>query len=103
MIILRFSSLSAKILNFSINKFESSLLSEHLGSVVGSSRLPKKHKRVTLLRSPHVNNTSKENFNYTLFSKEIRVETTELAKFISFVKNCKSYGSLIKITSCMKY
>jgi ribosomal protein S10 len=103
MITLRFSSFSAKILNLSIDKFESSLLDEKLGSIVGSSRLPRKHKKVTLLRSPHVNNTSKEKFSYTLFSKEIKIKTSKLEEFISFVGNCKSYGSLIKVTSSMEY
>ena len=67
------------------------------------SRQTQKKKRKTffsVLRSPHVNKKSQEQFNYYLYSKKLKVHVTQVTKFLTFWKLIQTVlFSDIKVTT----
>lgn len=51
----------------------------------------KKKKKFTVLKSPHVNKTAQEHFNYTLYSKRIKVYSNQPFLFLILLKKLKNY------------
>lgn len=45
-----------------------------------------KKKRLTVLKSPHVNKKAQEQFEYRLFKKQFRIKVTKLFKYLVFLK-----------------
>ena len=45
-----------------------------------------KKKRLTILKSPHVNKKAQEQFEYRLFKKQFRIEVTKIFKYLIFLK-----------------
>jgi ribosomal protein S10 len=48
-------------------------------------------KIITILKSPHVNKKAQEQFEIRLFSKDIKVNTSQTLKFLVFLKKVKTY------------
>lgn len=53
---------------------------------------PKKKNKsiITLLKSPHVNKTAQEQFEFKYFSIKLKIITTQAFKFLIFLKNIKN-------------
>ena len=45
-----------------------------------------KKKRLTVLKSPHVNKKAQEQFEHRLFKKQFRIEVTKIVKYLVFLK-----------------
>ena len=50
----------------------------------------KKKKILTILKSPHVNKTAQEQFEYRVFSKQYLIYSTEYFKYLIFLKKLKT-------------
>ena len=64
-----------------------------------------KIKRVSVLKSPHVNKTAQEQFEFELFSSKLIVETTQTFKILTLIKKLKSTvlsSVKIKLNSIVK-
>ena len=59
-----------------------------LGFNIRISQYQKNKKRTffSVLRSPHVNKTSQEQFEYFIYNKKIKIHVSQLAKFIFIFK-----------------
>jgi ribosomal protein S10 len=66
-------------------KIEDFISSAKLGVLKDTTRFPRRNKKFTLLRSPHVNNKSKEKFSYTIHTKEIQISTNEFTKINNYL------------------
>jgi ribosomal protein S10 len=55
--------------------------------------ISKKQKKIviTILKSPHVNKTAQEQFEMRFISKQLRISTTQIYKFIIFLKKVKNF------------
>jgi ribosomal protein S10 len=62
------------------------LQSQQADSSVKVVKLPTKKKTVTVLKSPHVNSKSKEQFAYTIHSCNVITPPLEDVDIISFLK-----------------
>merc|ERR1712187_248193 len=77
-------------------------LKRYLNLLIKSSKLLKlnltnrtnsgkrKIKRVSVLKSPHVNKTAQEQFEFELFSSKLIVETTQTFKILTLIKKLRS-------------
>lgn len=89
----------------SINKviIKIKLLSEKYGILLGGVVcLPTRKSKYTLLRSPHVNKKSREQFEIRKHSRLLRIKSSSEEKinfFIKEVKNICPAGVTLKITS----
>jgi ribosomal protein S10 len=51
----------------------------------------KKHKKIfTILKSPHVNKTAQEQFEFILFSKKIKIDTFQVLKILIVLKKLQT-------------
>lgn len=50
----------------------------------------KKKKILTILKSPHVNKTAQEQFEYRVFSKQYLIYSTQYFKYLIFLKRLKT-------------
>ena len=50
----------------------------------------KKKKKISILKSPHVNKTAQKHFQYVYFSVRVSVKTHELQKNLVFLKKIKN-------------
>jgi ribosomal protein S10 len=55
-----------------------------------SNKFSNKKKVVTLLKSPHVNKTAQEHFEFRIFSQEIQITSLFLTKNLIFIKKILS-------------
>ena len=77
------------------------LSKEHHIPLGGLVPLPTKKTKLTLLRSPHVNKQSREQFEIRKHSRLLRVETVEKRKVLTFLKEVRKtcpLGVTIKTT-----
>lgn len=49
-----------------------------------------KTKRFTVLKSPHVNKTAQEQFESNLFSINVRINSSDILKFLILIKNVQN-------------
>lgn len=52
----------------------------------------KKKKNFTVLKSPHVNKSAQEHFNYTIYSKRIKIYSNQPFLFLILLKKLKNYA-----------
>ena len=57
--------------------------------VKGPIPLPTRKERFDLLRSPHVNKKSQEQFEYSLHCKQLKIHVSQLARFLTVWKSIK--------------
>lgn len=82
---LKISSRNKKSLKGFLNFFSDHLRTK-FNNVEKSNRIYNKKKIVTLLKSPHVNKTAQEKFEYRVFTSKILVMSSSLNKNFIFTK-----------------
>ena len=98
--LIRLKSFEHGSLNDTVDKIKV-LSKEHNISLGGVVPLPTKKTKMTLLRSPHVNKQSREQFEIRKHSRVLRVETLDKEKVLAFLKevsNTCPVGVTIKTT-----
>nr|AGH24402.1 ribosomal protein S10 [Reclinomonas americana ATCC 50284] len=70
--------------------------------IIGPISLPTKIKKITVLRSPHIDKKSREQFEMRTYAKTIQIETltknsNEIIDFIEQFKNNLFFGLNIKV------
>ena len=98
--LIRLKSFEHGSLNDTVDKIKV-LSKEHNISLGGIVPLPTKKTKMTLLRSPHVNKQSREQFEIRKHSRVLRVETLDKDKVLAFLKevsNTCPVGVTIKTT-----
>jgi small subunit ribosomal protein S10 len=99
--LIRLRSFEYSSINKAIIKIK--LLSEEHGILLGGVIcLPTKKTKYTLLRSPHVNKQSREQFEIRKHTRLLRIKSSNKEKIISFIEEVKEIcpvGVTLKITS----
>lgn len=83
--LIRLRSFEHGSLNETVDKIKV-LSKEHNIPLGGVVPLPTKKTKFTLLRSPHVNKQSREQFEIRKHSRVLRVETLDKDKVLAFIK-----------------
>lgn len=70
--------------------------------IIGPISLPTKIKKITVLRSPHIDKKSREQFEMRTYTKTIQVESlnknsNDIVDFIQLFKNNSFFGLNIKV------
>jgi len=78
-----------KVLELFINFFLSLQKASSTWKVVFNS---KKRDVITVLKSPHVNKTAQEQFEYRVYSKKIRINSFKPSIFLLVLKKIKSFS-----------
>lgn len=89
-------SYNHKLLDFFINN----LIKNKKFSKIKSFNLPKKRKKLVVLKSPHVNSKAKEHFEMVVYSRLISLKCfkqSDLIFFENYVKNNLIAGISVKI------
>ena len=99
--LIRLRSFEYNSINKAIIKIK--LLSEEHGILLGGVvSLPTKKTKYTLLRSPHVNKQSREQFEIRKHTRLLRIKSSNKEKVISFIEEVKKIcpvGVTLKTTS----
>ena len=74
MLVVTIRSFSEKFLDFSLDQIKKVLVEKNSTNLYNITRLPKSFKKVTVVRSPHVNKQSKEKFSYTLHTIQLKLK-----------------------------
>ena len=74
-----------KFLTFFINK----KITRKLKLTVLNYQIPSKMKKFTVLKSPHVNKTAQEQFNYKTYKTQITLHTYQIFLLITLIKFIK--------------
>jgi len=85
MLKIKYSSFNPIFIDMATKKIEDFISSAKLGVLTDVTRLPRRNKKITLLKSPHVNSKSKEKFSYAIHTKEIRILTNEFTKIHDYL------------------
>ena len=99
--LIRLRSFEYSSINKAIVKIKS-LSQKHDILLGGTICLPTKTTKYTLLRSPHVNKQSREQFEIRRHSRLLRIKSSDKEKVISLLKEVKDtclVGITLKITS----
>lgn len=68
--------------------------------IMGASSLPMRKKVFTVLRSPHIDKKSREQFEIRTYAKSVNIQNTDdsrLNEFLSWLKQNLSYDVSIKV------
>lgn len=86
LIIIDIYSKNVEVLNSFVNKFFTKAMCKKLKLIILKTTLqkPKTKKVFTALKSPHVNKTSQEQFEYRIYRKQIKCVTFQTLLFLVF-------------------
>ena len=86
MLVVTIRSFSEKFLDFSLDQIKKVLVKKDSIDLYNITRLPKSFKKVTVVRSPHVNKQSKEKFSYTLHTIQLKLKVKDNLNSIELIK-----------------
>ena len=99
MLVVTIRSFSEKFLDFSLDQIKKVLVKKDSIDLYNITRLPKSFKKVTVVRSPHVNKQSKEKFSYTLHTIQLKLKVKDNLKSIKLVKKILPPQVSLKFTT----
>ena len=99
MLVVTIRSFSEKFLDFSLDQIKKTLVEKNSTDLYNITRLPKSFKKVTVVRSPHVNKQSKEKFSYTLHTIQLKLKVKDNLKSIELVKKILPPQVSLKFTT----
>ena len=99
MLVVTIRSFSEKFLDFSLDQIKKVLVKKDSIDLYNITRLPKSFKKVTGVRSPHVNKQSKEKFSYTLHTIQLKLKVKDNLKSIELVKKILPPQVSLKFTT----
>jgi ribosomal protein S10 len=99
MLVVTIRSFSEKFLDFSLDQIKKVLVKKDSIDLYNITRLPKSFKKVTVVRSPHVNKQSKEKFSYTLHTIQLKLKVKDNLKSIELVKKILPPQVSLKFTT----
>ena len=99
MLVVTIRSFSEKFLDFSLDQIKKVLVEKDSTNLYNITRLPKSFKKVTVVRSPHVNKQSKEKFSYTLHTIQLKLKVKDNLKSIELVKKILPPQVSLKFTT----
>ena len=99
MLVVTIRSFSEKFLNFSLDQIKKTLVEKNSTDLYNITRLPKSFKKVTVVRSPHVNKQSKEKFSYTLHTIQLKLKVKDNLKSIELIKKILPPQVSLKFTT----
>ena len=99
MLVVTIRSFSEKFLDFSLDQIKKTLVEKNSTDLYNITRLPKSFKKVTVVRSPHVNKQSKEKFSYTLHTIQLKLKVKDNLKSIELIKKILPPQVSLKFTT----
>ena len=99
MLVVTIRSFSEKFLDFSLDQIKKVLLKKDAIDLYNITRLPKSFKKVTVVRSPHVNKQSKEKFSYTLHTIQLKLKVKDNLNSIELIKKILPPQVSLKFTT----
>ena len=99
MLVVTIRSFSEKFLDFSLDQIKKVLVKKDSIDLYNITRLPKSFKKVTVVRSPHVNKQSKEKFSYTLHTIQLKLKVKDNLNSIGLVKKILPPQVSLKFTT----
>ena len=99
MLVVTIRSFSEKFLDFSLDQIKKVLVKKDSIDLYNITRLPKSFKKVTVVRSPHVNKQSKEKFSYTLHTIQLKLKVKDNLKSIELIKKILPPQVSLKFTT----
>ena len=99
MLVITIRSFSEKFLDFSLDQIKKVLLAKNSTDLCNITRLPKSFKKVTVVRSPHVNKQSKEKFSYTLHTIQLKLKVKDNLSSIELIKKTLPPQVSLKFTT----
>ena len=100
MITLKIKSYNSENVLLFINMIKEKVKSLKCTSIRRLSRLPKRSKKITILKSPHVNSKSKEQFIFNIHSCTLKIHTSNKESLIELLKEVapSQLGMEMKVT-----
>jgi ribosomal protein S10 len=99
MLVVTIRSFSEKFLDFSLDQIKKVLVEKDSTNLYNITRLPKSFKKVTVVRSPHVNKQSKEKFSYTLHTIQLKLKVKDNLNSIELIKKILPPQVSLKFTT----
>jgi ribosomal protein S10 len=99
MLVVTIRSFSEKFLDFSLDQIKKVLVKKDSIDLYNITRLPKSFKKVTVVRSPHVNKQSKEKFSYTLHTIQLKLKVKDNLNSIGLIKKILPPQVSLKFTT----
>lgn len=99
MLVVTIRSFSEKFLDFSLDQIKKVLVKKDSIDLYNITRLPKSFKKVTVVRSPHVNKQSKEKFSYTLHTIQLKLKVKDNLNSIELIKKILPPQVSLKFTT----
>ena len=99
MLVVTIRSFSEKFLDFSLDQIKKTLVEKNSTDLYNITRLPKSFKKVTVVRSPHVNKQSKEKFSYTLHTIQLKLKVKDNLSSIELIKKALPPQVSLKFTT----
>ena len=99
MLVVTIRSFSEKFLDFSLDQIKKTLVEKNSTDLYNITRLPKSFKKVTVVRSPHVNKQSKEKFSYTLHTIQLKLKVKDNLNSIGLIKKILPPQVSLKFTT----
>ena len=99
MLVVTIRSFSEKFLDFSLDQIKKVLVEKNSTDLYNITRLPKSFKKVTVVRSPHVNKQSKEKFSYTLHTIQLKLKVKDNLNSIELIKKILPPQVSLKFTT----
>ena len=99
MLVVTIRSFSEKFLDFSLDQIKKVLVEKDSTNLYNITRLPKSFKKVTVVRSPHVNKQSKEKFGYTLHTIQLKLKVKDNLNSIELIKKILPPQVSLKFTT----
>ena len=99
MLVVTIRSFSEKFLDFSLDQIKKVLVEKDSTNLYNITRLPKSFKKVTVVRSPHVNKQSKEKFSYTLHTIQLKLKVKDNLSSIELIKKALPPQVSLKFTT----
>ena len=99
MLVVTIRSFSEKFLDFSLDQIKKVLVEKNSINLYNITRLPKSFKKVTVVRSPHVNKQSKEKFSYTLHTIQLKLKVKDNLNSIELIKKILPPQVSLKFTT----
>jgi ribosomal protein S10 len=99
MLVVTIRSFSEKFLDFSLDQIKKVLVEKNSTNLYNITRLPKSFKKVTVVRSPHVNKQSKEKFSYTLHTIQLKLKVKDNLNSIELIKKILPPQVSLKFTT----
>ena len=99
MLVVTIRSFSEKFLDFSLDQIKKVLVKKDSIDLYNITRLPKSFKKVTVVRSPHVNKQSKEKFSYTLHTIQLKLKVKDNLSSIELIKKALPPQVSLKFTT----